>query len=253
VNPARLDVEIRKLASGDVAVSAAVYLLLLPVAFWSMRVVNFEVPGGASGVNLFAFPDVWQNAAYVAGWVDYLLYVIVLQIVAHEYQWRTNRQNVIDGSSRAEYILGKVLLLASIALASTLAMSAIALGFGLATGGTAAVRVFRGAGVALLYFLQVAGYLSLALFMATALRRTGLAVLAFVGYTLLAEPLARSFLPHTARLPSSVFTSLVPNPFFGYAGMKVASAIPPTTVALSGAYTIALALGSMWVFARQDL
>lgn len=249
---ARLDVEIRKLASRDVAVSAAVYVLLLPAAVLSLKAFNFELPGGAFGVNLFAFPDVWHNAAYVAGWVDYLLYVIVLQIVAHEYQWRTNRQNVIDGSSRREYIFGKVLLLASIALASTLAMSAVAAAVGLSTGAPAGTHPTRGASAAPLYGLQVAGYLSLALFTATVLRRTGLAVLAFVGYTLLAEPLARSFL-HAPRLPSSVFASLVPNPFFGYAGMRVASDVPAATVALSAAYTIAFALASVWVFARQDL
>lgn len=241
------------LPSRDVKVSAAVYALLLFVALLSLKAFAFELPGGTVAANLLRFPDVWHNAAYVGGWIAYLLYVLALQTVTCEYQFRTNRQHVVDGMTRGQCVAGKLLLVAVTALGSTCLLGAIAAGFGLWVGGRFAPG--EAAAILGLYGLQVLGYLSLSLFIATCVRRTGAAVLTFVGYTLLAEPLLRSLVLPAAvgrDLPSASFAALVVNPFFGYAGMRIHAA-PAHSVVASVLYVGVLAAATAWVFSRQDL
>jgi ABC-type transport system involved in multi-copper enzyme maturation permease subunit len=251
-----LEIELVKLASRELGVSAMVYAGLLPAAMAGLQTLHLEAPSGSAGGNLLAFPDVWANAAYVAGWIDYLMYVVVLQSIAQEYQWRTNRQNVLDGLTRTEYIVGKLALLLVASLASTVLVAVLAAGFGIAGGIAPGVARFTGFLAVPLYLLHVLGYLVLAFLIATIARRSGAAVVAFIGYTLVAEPLARVLvLPAAAArwLPSHAFASLVPNPLFGYVGMRTAAPALAPTVALALAWIAGLAVIASWRFARQDL
>src|SRR4051812_27341011 len=221
------------LPSRDVKVSMGVYALLLFVALLSLKALAFELPGGGVRLNALAFPDVWHNAAYVGGWVAYLLYVVALQAVTHEYQFRTNRQHIVDGMTRGQYVAGKILLMIVVAVVSTCLLGGMALGLGVWSGGRFAAQ--GAAGMLGLYGLQVLGYLTLSLFIATCVRRTGAAVLTFLGYTLLAEPLLRSLaLPAAVGhgLPSAAFAALIPNPFFAYAGMRIVPS-PAHSIAFS--------------------
>lgn len=252
-----LDLELAKLLPArDFRVSMCSYAALFAVAVLSLGAFAFEAPGGGIAVNPLVFPDVWQNAAYVGGWVDCLLYVIALQTVTNEYQFRTARQNVIDGLSRRAFVAGKLVLMLLFALASTLLVAALALGLGgWSGGGLNGAASLSGTRFVPLHFLQVLGYLMLALLIGVIVRRTGAALLAFLGYTLLAEPLLRGLLlpPGAARyLPSAVFASLVPNPFFAYAGMRVTTASAHAVVA-GALLTVVLAVASCAVFMRQDL
>jgi ABC-type transport system involved in multi-copper enzyme maturation permease subunit len=254
---AGLEIELAKLlASRDFRVSAAIYALLRAVAVLSLKAFAFEAPGAVGGYNLLAFPDIWHNATYVGGWVDYLLYVVALQVVTSEYQFHTARQHVIDGMSRLAFARGKILLLALFAGTSTTLVASTALALGMWAGGSLpGASLLSGLGFVPLHALQAFGYLMLALLIGTAVRRTGSAALVFLGYTLLAEPLLRTLaLPHWAAryLPSAVFADLVPNPFFGYAGMRVTTAFTHTVV-FGALYAGVFAAAAAWLFSRQDL
>ena len=256
--PYLLEIELHKLLpSRDFWLSASTYAVLLPAAFVSLKMFSFEIPNSQMGVNLFVFPDVWRNVTYVGSWVNYLLYVVALQIVTHEYQFRTMRQNIVDGLSPQQYVGGKVILFALLTLASMLLVTALALLGGLVgSAHTQAVGAFAGSGAVLLYGLQLCGYLALALLLATQTRKTGVAILMFIGYTLMAEPLARGLLLPSAigrYAPSHVFSQLVPNPFFGYVGMGGSLAVAPTSIALAGVYTAAFIMAAAWLVSRQDL
>lgn len=254
---APLEIELAKLtAARDFRMSAVVYVLLLSAAVVSLHALAFEAPGATTRYDPLAFPDVWHNTAYVAGWVDYLLYVIALQTVTGEYQFHTGRQHVIDGMDRLSLVWGKILLMALFAFASTLLVVTIGLVLGFSNGGSLGSAVsLSGLRFVPLHALQAFGYLVLALLIGTALRRTGTAALVFIGYTVLAEPLLRAVvLPAGAGryLPSSLFADLVPNPLFGYAGMRVTAAFT-RTVLFSAAYAALLSATAAWLFSRQDL
>jgi hypothetical protein len=254
-----LEIELRKLVpSRDFWLSISAYVFLLPAAFVSLKLFSFEVPNSQMGINLFVFPDVWHNISYVGSWVNYLLYVVVLQVITHEYQHRTMRQNVIDGLSPREYVMGKVSLLALFTLASMLLVAALALLGGWVGSADAAhgIGSFAGGSAVLLYGLQLFGYVALALFLGTLTRKTGAAILAFIGYTLMLEPLLRGLILPTAigrYAPSYVLGRLVPNPFFGYVGMGGSLTVGTTTILLAAAYAAVLVAAASWLVTRQDL
>lgn len=253
-----LEIELRKLVpSRDFWLSVTAYVILMPAVFVSLKFFNISPPNSRIGFNLYDFPDVWHNLAYVAQWVNYLLYVIVLQTLTHEYQLRTIRQNIIDGLSRWQYLSGKLILLIVLTLGSMLLVSVLTLLSGwLMSDNPDPSQMFGKIEYLGLYGLQLLGYLSLALLIATLARKTGMAILAFTGYTLMIEPLLRSLvLPQAVGryLPSHLLARLIPNPFFGYVGMGAPAPVDPATIGLSGVYIIAFVLCSGWLIARQDL
>lgn len=255
---ALLEIELRKLVpSREFWSSMTAYVILMPGVFLSLKLLNFTVPGSTFRFDLFEFPEVWHNLAYVAQWVNYLLFVIVLQILTHEYQFRTIRQNIIDGLSPWQYLWGKVALLVVFTLGSTLLVVVLGLLGGFLMSGTPdRSQVFGKIEYVDLYCLQLLGYLTLAMLIGTLVRRTGMAILVFAGYTLAVEPLLRGFLLPTAvgrYLPSHVLGGLIPNPFFGYLGMGAPAPVDPGTVVVSGVNVVVFVLATGWVIARQDL
>src|SRR5882724_12233184 len=62
-----------------------------------------------SRIPLYHFPDVWQNLVYISGFFKIVLAIMVVISVTNEYQYRTIRQNIIDGMSRWEFLFSKIL------------------------------------------------------------------------------------------------------------------------------------------------
>lgn len=252
-----LEIELRKLVpSRDFWLSVTAYVILVPAVLLSLGLFNVKLPSSQLGSNLYDFPDVWHNLAYIAQWVNYLLYVIVLQTLTQEYQFRTIRQNIIDGLSPWQYLWGKVILLMVFTLGSTLLVAVLALLGGLfLSDNHDHSQMFVKIEYVGLYCLQLFGYLSLAMLIGTLVRKTGMAILAFIGYTLMVEPLLRSRLPWAVghHLPSYVLGRLVPSPFVGYVGMGAPAPVDPGTIGISGVYIIAFVLLSGWLIATKDL
>lgn len=66
----------------------------------------------------FGFPDALPSILVrAAPIVSIFTVVMVVLLVSSEFDWRTSRQNIIDGLSRREWFLAKILLLPTIALA----------------------------------------------------------------------------------------------------------------------------------------
>lgn len=74
-----------------------------------------------NGVNhkdvYFGFPDSWfrilTDGAFLA---DIFSAVLITLLIASEFDWRTGRQNIIDGLSRGQWFTAKLLLLPTIAV-----------------------------------------------------------------------------------------------------------------------------------------
>jgi len=61
-------------------------------------------------IPLYHFPDVWLNLVWWSGFFKVSLGIMVVISITNEYTYRTIRQNVIDGLSRWEFLLSKVLM-----------------------------------------------------------------------------------------------------------------------------------------------
>lgn len=74
------------------------------------------IQGGDSSFP-FAFPFVWRSALQVPGVMGPLfLGVLTILLMAPEFGWKTARQNVIDGLSREQFYVGKVVVLVQLLL-----------------------------------------------------------------------------------------------------------------------------------------
>jgi hypothetical protein len=77
----------------------------------------------------YSFPRVWDYVGFWVRMLGGLLPVFIIISTTNEIQYRTNRQNVIDGWSRAEFFHAKWLSCVVLAVAVTLVAGALGAGF----------------------------------------------------------------------------------------------------------------------------
>ncbi|HEY2722774.1 MAG TPA: ABC transporter permease, partial [Chitinophagaceae bacterium] len=59
--------------------------------------------------NPFTFPEVWHTVAYFSTWFVFIPSVVVIMLITNEYTYKTNRQNIIDGWGRSEFMFSKLI------------------------------------------------------------------------------------------------------------------------------------------------
>ncbi|KAF0237319.1 MAG: hypothetical protein FD183_1561 [Chitinophagaceae bacterium] len=59
--------------------------------------------------NPFAFPETWHTVAYFSSFFVLLPSILVIMLVTNEYNYKTHRQNIIDGWSRSQFITSKLM------------------------------------------------------------------------------------------------------------------------------------------------
>lgn len=253
-----LEIELRKLTPYRFFwLAAAAYILMMPGLFISLYRFNINVKGATIDFNFYNFPDVWHNCTFIAGWFNILLYFFVLQVVTNEYQFRTIRQNIIDGLSRWQYLAAKALLLLFFAVCSTLLVALIALLCGLfLSEAPNQAQMWQKTEYLGYYFLQLLGYLSFALLVGTLVRKQATSIIVFIGYTLVLENIIRYrfFADNIGPyLPLQVLGALMPNPLPYYFGMGEPPVVATEMITLSVVY-ILLFLGlSGWLIRQRDL
>ena len=134
--------------------------------------------------NPFNFPDVWHSISYAASFLMFMLGLLIIISVTNEYSYKTHRQNIIDGWSRTEFIVVKILLTVIISLVATLATFLTALGFGLAEGGEFTFEKVEFVGY---FFIQALNYSSIALLISLLFKRSGIAIGVYFLYSTIIE------------------------------------------------------------------
>jgi ABC-2 type transport system permease protein len=240
--------------------SALAYLILMPLFFISLANLQLQLggPGGTQlGINLYLFPQVWHHAAYMAGWFNLLLYFFLILLVTNEFQFRTLRQNIIDGMSREEVLLGKLLLILIFTLVSTILVALVAFGCGLVYGdGFQFSTAFEKWIFIPAFFLQCLATLVFALFVSLIVQKQGLTIIVYLFYVLVIENVLRfKLLPKGwgDYLPMKTVSDLIANPFPALMGWGKAQTPEWGTVVLVLGYTL-LWLGLSWAWLRwRDL
>ncbi|WP_192821742.1 ABC transporter permease [Rufibacter sp. LB8] len=188
--------------------------LLLMFLFFYVR-GHVQINGKMAGADLYQFPNIWPNLVYVCSYLNLIPSILLIILVTDEYTFRTLRQQVIDGFSRAEVVQGKYTSAVLLALVCAFFAVALGLGFGLYFGDAAnRGQVFSQLESVGYYLVQLLGYLPLAMLFGFLFKKSGLAILAFMAYTLVVEPLIHWKLPDYIDkfLPIKALGSLTPNP-----------------------------------------
>lgn len=129
--------------------------------------------GGLVSFSPYNFDMTWQTTSYVTGWLLLLPALLILIVITNEFGYRTNRQNIIDGWSREQFINVKLVIALIATIASTVLVILTALSFGLFSGSSFSMKGFSHVGF---FFLKSLTYNLIAVFIAVWIRRTGFAI-----------------------------------------------------------------------------
>ncbi|XZF14892.1 ABC transporter permease [Chitinophagaceae bacterium MMS25-I14] len=209
------------------------------LVFWNYGVSSGFMKFGAGSVNIlsqaYSFSAVWGNVGFWASIFVIFLSILTIIITTNEYQYKTNRQNVIDGWSRLQFYHAKWLVVLALSIFTTLFVFITGLGFGLAT--TGCFCGFPGDIEKLFYvFILSLNYYGFGLLIALLFKRSGIAIGMFFLYCMFLETLLKSLInwkldyPIGNFMPLQASDELLPLPLMEMAKkMLVQSAAPSNT------------------------
>src|SRR5579864_7138019 len=87
------------------------YMLLLPLWNYGISDGIFKIGKNISIVNqAYSFQYVWANIGFWDSIFVVFVSILVIIITTNEYQFRTNRQNIISGWSKSQFFHAKWLM-----------------------------------------------------------------------------------------------------------------------------------------------
>jgi len=175
-----------------------IFLALYIIGLFSINWIAYQFQGDIKKNNVplnifpYDFPAVYQTIAWVSSWLLYFPGMLMILVTTNEYNYKTHRQNIIDGLTRQQFISAKILFGLAIAVVTTLSCFLIAIYFGADyNNGAISLDGIQYIGYS---FIQTLCYLFLAMILAVLMRRSGLALAVFFLYGLVFEQLIGLFI-----------------------------------------------------------
>lgn len=226
---------------------------------WLAR--TFEEFGSNLNINripLYHFPDVWMNLIWCAGLIKIVLGIMVVVSITNEYSYRTIRQNIIDGMSRSEFLLSKILTNALLSLMSVVMIGSIALITGLIYSPFVDLhRIMTDTEFLPAYFLEVFFFLSYALMLGILINRSGLTIIVLILSKLIELIILNNIDDYVPGLveyfPMQSIWNLIPWPFPRYAFQEIQDYLKPVSVLIALGWTLTFNYISYWKLKRSDI
>lgn len=189
-------------------------------------------------IPLYHFPDVWQNLIYISGFFKLILAFMVVISITNEFTYRTIRQNIIDGMSRAEFLISKVLTNVLLSALSCAMVFLIALVTGMIyTPELELAYMFADVGFLGAYFLEVFTFLSYTLMLGLLIQRSGLTIVV-LSLSAMIEAIIKANIDDTLPwliqfFPMEAISNLITMPFPKYVFQEVQDYVSITSVAIA--------------------
>lgn len=218
--------------------TARIFIILYFVLLASMGFLATVIKPSIGGVSLnlaqlgaYIFPSVWQTIPYFADFGSIFLAIIIITNITNEYSYRTIKQNLIDGLTKKEFLLSKLLVSLIFAALSTFLVFAACAGLGLYYTQNP-VSIFTGVEFILGYFLKLSVFFSLCTFLAFAIRKSGFAFMLIILWRL-GENIALgiekinsiSSFPISNLLPGNAAAQLLPFPKIHFENFMTGKAV----------------------------
>jgi ABC-type transport system involved in multi-copper enzyme maturation permease subunit len=204
----------------------------------------------------YTFPYMWHTVTYLASFFNLLLGTLIIILITNEFTFRTNRQNIIDGLSKAEFLVAKLILIVCITVVATLFVSIIGLISGISqTPNLNASLIFDKIAFLLAYFVQAIAYMCFALFIGTLVKKSGLAIGLFLVYSKIVEPLICLKLPSgiSDYMPFNIMSNLIQNPALKVFGMSVNESPLGIHFVFTIVYSCIFIAGTHLLLTKRDL
>lgn len=129
----------------------------------------------------FDFDVVWKTVSYYSSFFLMLPALLIVILISNEFNFKTHRQNIIDGWSRMQFLNVKIALALLLAIASTIVIILTGLGFGFASGTSFSLNGFENVGY---FLLKAITYNMIAILISLLTKKSGVAITVFFIYTI---------------------------------------------------------------------
>ncbi|KYP16526.1 ABC transporter permease [Flavihumibacter sp. CACIAM 22H1] len=169
--------------------------------------------------NPFSFPEVWKTSAFLSSVFVFIPAILIIMLITNEYNYKTSRQNIIDGWSRTEFMWAKAIDVLLITAIVTVMYATVAFFMGLQNT-VDSFQPFEQVYYVGLFALQTFSQLSLAFLIGLLVRKAFIAMAIFLFYGLIAEPIAVNLLKYKFKsgigrfFPMEISDRLIPAPAF---------------------------------------
>ena len=209
-------------------VFSILYMLGILIIIYIFYNIYTQLTGRITGRDdsdlfmLFSEDTIWTTVCFSTSFLLYLPGMIIINLFINEVNFKTHRQNIIDGWKRETFIYTKIGLILCISVAVTIMNILATLLMCYVTNTN--FSIIPGLDVLGFSFIQSFVYMMFALLLATFLRRSGVAIIVYFIYGLLLEHIFMWLLWKVAPgaqhfLPLQVVDSLIPiagmDGFFG--------------------------------------
>jgi len=169
-------------------VMSLMFSVLLTAFYISVGLGVFS--GDSGGINLFgqaqSFSKLWDDLCFYASYFVIALAILMAILTTNEYQYRTNRQNLIDGWTRLQSYHSKWSVLLTISLGTTLFVFLLGIITGLLSGVPLDTLTEHIEKLFWLFLLTV-NYLGFAMTLSHFLKRSGLTIGILMFYSMIIE------------------------------------------------------------------
>ncbi|HPS61723.1 MAG TPA: ABC transporter permease [Bacteroidales bacterium] len=230
--------------------------------------INRRLPIPIPHVAIYFFPWVWQNITFFAT-IRYVLIfpaIVIIILITNEFTYKTIRQNVINGLSKGEILVSKLMIIFLFSFVMTVLLAIGTLIIGIAnTSEITAGLIFDKSIFILGFFMTMLTFQVFALFCGFLLRNTGLSIAIFTLYSLIIEPIVYYFLKSplvfenniSKYLPVNTVISITEYPAIPVLkqvmGLHLQDSLTLSGCLIPAGYAI-LMLGIVyWVMVKRDL
>jgi len=219
--------------------------------------------------NPFAFPETWHTVAYISSFFVILPSILVIMLVTNEYQYKTQRQNVIDGWTRRQFMASKLIDVFIVSAITTLLYALVAIGFSIYADTFDATKMWEQSYYIGLFFLQTFAQLSIAFLLGYLIKKAFISLGIFLFYYLIVENIATGYIRMKAEkiggdlgryLPFEISDRMIVAPaFIGRFGKDIKTAYEkslsevPSQIALSILLTTAIWVLCFFLHRKKDL
>jgi hypothetical protein len=207
--------------------------------------------------NPFEYPQVWLSSSWFGGLFFIMIGMLFIMLITNEVQYRTHRQNIIDGWSRFDFLKAKFTMLIFFVLTSTVLVFVCGLWVGSiyspSTSSWTSGLYYVG------YFaLMATMYLMVAFLIGILIKRTGISIIVYFGFVCLVDNFLWVLLTLNNRqtgyyLPLETTDSLVPNPFKPAAILNRRTVTDTSLIVVALAYMTVFGIFIKTYFKRIDL
>jgi ABC-2 type transport system permease protein len=217
---------------------------------------------GMEGLSLpfFDFVDIWQNMYFIFKFFSVFLGFIIVISVSNDISQGMMKQNIIDGLSRAEYLMSKVWIITALSFLATLMTTVIILFIGFRFSPVVEwTYISKHLEFIPAYFLHLIAFQLFCLLVTLLIKRSGFTIAFLLFYVFMIEPIIavvmmnHGLLFWSEFLPVNAINNIIRFPFPKYVLQETQTTIAFFDLSVLLGYIGILSFVSYRLMTRRDL